>query len=235
MKGMKGKFYGVGVGPGDPELLTLKGQRVLSEVDYIVTPKTKGDGDSTALKIVAPYIKGKTVIEQVLPMTKDKDMLAKAWADGAAEIADYLERGKNVAFITLGDPSLFSTFMYVFRPIRDKGYLWEIVPGISAPAAAAAALGCGLADGDESLAILAATTDINKVEETVVSHDNTVLMKGAGKWRDIAAVLQKHGLTKHTAAAEKCTMKDERIFEQIEEMPEDLSYFLTAIVRKGKR
>lgn len=232
---MKGKFYGVGVGPGDPELLTLKGKRILSQADCIVAPKTKGDGDSTALAIAAPYIKDKTVLEQVLPMTKDQDKLAKAWAEGAAEITACLDSGKNVAFITLGDPSLFSTFMYVFRPIREKGYDWEIVPGISAPAAAAAALGCGLADGNESLAILAATADIEKVEETVVHHDNTVLMKGAGKWRDIAAVLKKHGLTNHTAAAEKCTMKDERIFAKIEEMPEDLSYFLTAIVRKGKR
>lgn len=230
---MKGKFYGVGVGPGDPELLTLKGKRVLSEANLIVTPKTKGDGDSTALRIVAPYIEGKTVIEQVLPMTKDKNILAKAWSDGAAEIMEYLDRGQNVAFITLGDPSLFSTFMYVFRPIRDKGYDWAIVPGISAPSAAAAALGCGLADGNESLAVLAATTDIEKVEETVVNHDNTVLMKGAGKWPDIAAVLKKHGLIKNTVAAEKCTMEDERIFANIEEMPEDLSYFLTAIVRKG--
>lgn len=230
---MKGKFYGVGVGPGDPELLTLKGQRVLAEADFIVTPKTKGDSDSTALKIVAPYIEGKAVIEQILPMTKDKDILAKAWAGGAEEIMTYLDEGKSIAFITLGDPSLFSTFMYVFRPIREKGYDWEIVPGITAPAAAAAALGCGLADGNESLAIMAATTDIAKVESTIIDHDNTVLMKGAGKWQDIAAVLEKHSLTAKTVAAEKCTMKDERIFSNIEEMPEDLSYFLTAIVRKG--
>ena len=230
---MKGKFYGVGVGPGDPELLTLKGKRVLEEADYIVTPKTRGDNDSTALKIVASYIAGKPVIEQVLPMTKDPEILAKAWAAGAAEIMDYLDQGKNIAFITLGDPSLFSTFMYVFRPIRGKGYDWEIVPGINAPSAAAARLGCGLADGNETLAIMAATTDIRAVEETVVANDNVVLMKGAGKWQDIAAVLKKHGLSEKTVAAEKCTMAEERVFPDIENMPEDLSYFLTAIVRKG--
>ena len=150
---MKGKFYGIGVGPGDPELLTIKGKRILEEADYIATPKTKGDSESTALHIVSPYIEGKEVIELVLPMTKDPAILEQAWNDGAKCIMEYLDQGKNVAFITLGDPSLFSTFMYVFRPVRAAGYAWEIVPGVTAPSAAAAKLGIGLADGKENIAI----------------------------------------------------------------------------------
>jgi precorrin-2/cobalt-factor-2 C20-methyltransferase len=232
---IKGKFYGIGVGPGDPELLTIKGKRVLEEVDFIATPKTKGETASTALNIVAPYIEGKPLIELVMPMTKDKAVLEAAWADGAKTIMEYLEQGKNVAFITLGDASLFSTLMYVFRPVRDAGYEWELVPGITAPSAAAARLGCGLADGTEDLTIMAATTDLAKLEEAIVNHTNTVLMKGAAKWSQIAEILERHGLLAQTAAVERCTMQDERVFTDVKNMPEDLSYFLTAIIRKGSK
>ncbi len=230
---MKGKFYGIGVGPGDPELLTIKGKRIIEECDIVATPKTKGDSDSTALHIVSPYTKGKEILELVLPMTKDEAKLQQAWEDGAEKIMALLDQGKNIAFITLGDPSLFSTFMYVYRPIKEAGYDWEIVPGINAPSATAARLGCGLADGKESLAIMAATTDLSAVEETIKNHDNTVLMKGAGKWPDIDAILEKLGVRDKTAAVERCTMEQERVFANIESMPEDLSYFLTAIIRKG--
>lgn len=230
---MKGKFYGIGVGPGDPELLTLKGKRILEECDIVATPKTKGDSDSTALHIVSNFTQGKEVLELVLPMTKDEEALKKSWDEGAATIMSLLDKGKNVAFITLGDPSLFSTFMYVYRPIKEAGYEWEIVPGINAPSATAARLGIGLADGKESLAIMAATTDLEAVEETIKNHDNTVLMKGAGKWPDIAKILKELEVLDKTAAVERCTMEQERVFPSVENMPEDLSYFLTAIIRKG--
>ncbi len=231
---MKGKFYGIGTGPGDPELLTLKGKRLLEECDIVAAPKTKGEKDSTALRIVAPYIEGKPLLELVLPMTKDRQKLEEAWAKGAEEIKALLDEGKNVAFITLGDPSLFSTFMYVFRPLKDAGYPWEIVPGINAPSATAARLGCGLSDWKESLAVTAATNDLEDLRETILSHDNTVLMKGAGKWSNIAALLEELNLTDKAGAVECCTMPEERAFPDIREMPEDLSYFLTAIIRKGQ-
>lgn len=231
---MKGTFYGVGVGPGDPELLTLKGKRILETADCIAAPKTKSASDSTALQIAGPYIGDKEVLELVMPMTSDTDRLQAAWDEGAKAIMERLDMGKNVAFITLGDPSLFSTFRYVFRPIQAAGYDWEIIPGINAPSAAAARLGDGLADGKESLAILAATNDLERVAEAIRQFDNIVLMKGATKWQTIAALLEREGVTACTSAAERCTMGDERIFHDITNMPEDLSYFLTAIIRKGK-
>ena len=118
-------------------------------------------------------------------------------------------------------------------PCGQRGYAWEIVPGVTAPSAAAAKLGIGLADGKENIAILAATTDLENVERTIDNHDNTVLMKGAGKWGSHCRDPEKKGLTEKTAAAERCTMEGERLFPDINEMPEDLSYFLTAIIRKG--
>ena len=83
---MKGKFFGIGVGPGDPELLTIKGKRILEECDVIATPKTKGDNESTALHIVSQYVRGKEILELVLPMTKDEAALKESWRQGAEEI-----------------------------------------------------------------------------------------------------------------------------------------------------
>lgn len=229
----KGKFYGIGVGPGDPELLTLKGKRLLEAADCIATPKTKGEAASTALRIVAQFIEGKPLLELVLPMTHDQERLRQAWEDGAQAVMERLDAGEDVAFITLGDASLFSTLMYIFRPIKAAGYAWELVPGITAPSAAAARLGIGLADGTEDLAILAATADLAKVEQTIANHTNTVLMKGAGHWPAIEEILRRQGVLTKTAAVERCTMENERVFENVADMPEDLSYFLTAIIRKG--
>ena len=229
----KGKFYGIGVGPGDPELLTLKGRRLLEEADCIAAPKTHGEAGSTALPLVEQFIAGKPLLELVLPMTHDKRQLEQAWADSAKAVMERLDAGQNVAFITLGDASLFSTLMYIFRPIKAAGYAWELVPGINAPSAAAARLGIGLADGKEDLAILAATADLAKVESTIASHSNTVLMKGAAKWPAIAEILERQGVLAKTAAVERCTMENERVFTDVSQMPEDLSYFLTAIIRKG--
>jgi precorrin-2 methylase len=92
-----------------------------------------------------------------------------------------------------------------------------------------------LADGTEDLTIMAATTDLAKLEEAIVNHTNTVLMKGAAKWSQIAEILERHGLLAQTAAVERCTMQDERVFTDVKNMPEDLSYFLTAIIRKGSK
>ena len=229
----KGKFYGIGVGPGDPELLTLKGLRLLQAADCIAIPTTRGEAGSTALHIVEQFIEGKPLLELVLPMTRDQEVLRQAWADGAQAVMERLDASQNVAFITLGDASLFSTLMYIFRPIKAAGYAWELVPGITAPSAAAARLGIGLADGTEDLAILAATADLAKVEQTIANHSNTVLMKGAAQWPAIAEILQRQGVLNKTAAVERCSMENERVFADVSEMPEDLSYFLTAIIRKG--
>ena len=229
----KGRFYGIGVGPGDPELLTLKGLRLLQAADCIAIPKTRGEAGSTALHIVEQFIEGKPLLELVLPMTRDQEVLRQAWADGAQAVMERLDAGQNVAFITLGDATLFSTLMYIFRPIKAAGYAWELVPGITAPSAAAARLGIGLADGTEDLAILAATADLAKVEQTIANHSNTVLMKGAAQWPAIAEILQRQGVLDKTAAVERCSMENERVFTDVSEMPEDLSYFLTAIIRKG--
>src|SRR4030067_1997224 len=130
-----GKLYGIGVGPGDPELLTLKAVRVLGEADVVAIPKSKEESDSIALSIVkgAVDLSKKETVELVFPMTKDKEVLRKAREEAAVAIADRLKAGKNVACITLGDPMFYSTFSYLIPLVKERlpEVHIEIIPGIS--------------------------------------------------------------------------------------------------------
>src|SRR3989304_992970 len=110
-----GNFYGIGLGPGDPELLTLKALRTIQTADCIFVPKSDTKEDSLALEIVKDYVKGKRVIEQIYPMTKDKQTLNTAWLKAAEEIHTEVKNGYDVVYLTLGDPMTFSTYIYLLR------------------------------------------------------------------------------------------------------------------------
>ena len=132
-----GKLTGVGVGPGDPELLTLKAVRVLREADVVAVPD-KGAGERTALSIAAAHIQDKPILSCVTPMVRDKAALAEAHKAVADRLCALLEEGKRVAVITLRDPSIYSTYLYVHRLVLARGYAAELVPGVPSFCAAAA-------------------------------------------------------------------------------------------------
>ena len=126
---MKGKLFGIGVGPGDPELMTVKAARIVGEADIIITPKTEKKDGSVALNIAKPYIQEHTeIVPVVFPMVLDDNAQAEGWQEAKKIIVSYLEAGKNVVFLTLGDPMFYSTYMYVYRCLlytspspRDRG------------------------------------------------------------------------------------------------------------------
>ncbi|MCD7838196.1 MAG: precorrin-2 C(20)-methyltransferase, partial [Clostridiales bacterium] len=128
MNGEKGILYGVGVGPGDPELLTVKAVRLLRAADVIAAPDSGGES-RTALNIVRAYIEDKPVLLCPTPMTRDRETLDRAWEDNARRICALLEQGKQVVFVTLGDPAVYSTYFYLHRRVLARGYRAEIVPG----------------------------------------------------------------------------------------------------------
>ena len=111
---MKGKLFGIGVGPGDPELMTVKAARIVGEADIIITPKTEKKDGSVALNIAKPYIQEHTeIVPVVFPMVLDDNAQAEGWQEAKKIIVSYLEAGKNVVFLTLGDPMFYSTYMYI--------------------------------------------------------------------------------------------------------------------------
>ena len=154
---MTGKFYGIGVGPGAPDLLTLRAIHVFKSVDVICLPRSSTDKDSVALKVARPHIPSHTeVMEVFTPMTRDKNVLEAEWRQGAAKIALRLQEGKSVAFITIGDAMLFSTYTYLLKKVQQilPGVEVESIPGVTSFAAAAAYINAALAESNEKLAII---------------------------------------------------------------------------------
>lgn len=185
-----GKFYGVGVGPGDPQLLTLQAVDVLRSVDLVAIPKSKMDRESVAWDIAKIHCPADVrLVELEMPMTSDQAVLAKAWQDGAQIILRELKEGKSVAFITLGDPSLYSTYSYLLNILQAELPQEQIVtvPGITAMAAAAARINLPLATGDEPLLVLPSTEDVGNF----LDFPNLVLMKVSRRLPEILTLLEE--------------------------------------------
>ena len=227
---MKGTVYGVGVGPGDPELMTLKAVRLIKENDVIALPG-KAARETVAYKIAAgavPEIAEKELVSINMPMTKDRDALAAAHRKGAEQIEKYLDAGKNVVFLTLGDSTVYCTFSYLQHILEEDGYSVELVNGIPSFCAAAARLGTSLTEWDEMLHILPA---VHKAQELQDLPGNLVLMKSASHMAEVKDALRKSG--RKVCAVENCTMENEKVYKDLEEIPDDAGYFSLLIAKKG--
>lgn len=223
---MKGKLYGIGVGPGDPDLLTLKAIKTMNKCDIIAIPSSN-DGEKTAYNIVKEYIKEKEQIECPFSMERDEKKRIQKRIDVANSLIELLEMGKTIGFITLGDPTIYSTYMYIHKIVRDRGYDTEIICGIPSFIAAAAALNTSLCEGNESLHIIPATneTNINSIKEI---NGNKVIMKSGRNINSVMETLKQTDL--HISIVEHCTMKEERIMKDINE--NDPSRYFSVIIAK---
>lgn len=233
---MTGKFYGIGVGPGDPELITLKGARLIKEVDVICVPKAKTEKGSFALAIVEKLVpEGKQILEVVMPMTKDPVKLQEYWLEGAKEIFNLLQKGLDVAFLTLGDTMLYSTYSYLLKNLQKLDSELEIitVPGITSFAAAAARTNTPLAEGDEPLVILPVQEEGDNLKEILDSFPNAVLMKVAAKFPRIKKVLEETGRKDKAVYISRCGCPDELIETNLDNLTgEKLNYFSLILVKK---
>ena len=226
---MKGKLYGVGIGPGDPELLTLKALRVIRESQVLALPGREPK-DTVAYKIVqgaCPEIEEKELLAVDMPMTKDPARLAASHDEGAAKVMEYLDRGEQVAFLTLGDPTVYSTYLYVHKRVEAAGYETEIVSGITSFCAVAARLNMGLVEKAEPLHVIPASYQI---EEALKLSGTKVLMKAGKKMADVKRILKAQELP--VAMIENCGMPDEKIYRSVEEIPEDAGYYSLIIVKE---
>ena len=188
---MKGKLFGIGAGPGDPELLTLKAVKTLQKCEVIAIPES-GSGESVAFSIVEEHIKGKELIECRFAMEKDMTKRKETRRNTADKIIRYLDKGTDVGFVTLGDPTTYSTFMYVHELITDRGFVSEIIPGITSFAAAAAALGIALCKDDEPLMVIPAR-HVGDMDELLDYQGNKVIMKSGGNLASVLAKLKARG------------------------------------------
>lgn len=245
---MTGKLYVIGIGPGDPELMTLKAVRILKQVHCIFVPKGREEGSSLALFIVqkALSLKGKEIVESYFPMKKtmgnaefgirndEAAELDSQWNQIVDSFLQRLDAGKDAAFITIGDPGIYSTFFYLYDRLleRKPSLAIEIVPGISSINAAAARAGMYLGLGNDRIAILPANY-LDSLEETLRQFDTVVLMKVNKVFETVRSTLTKLDLASKAVYIARTGMDDERVYTDIGKIrDEDLNYFSLVIVRK---
>ena len=226
-----GKFYGIGVGVGDPENITVKATKRLHEVDVIVLPEAKSGEGSTAFNIVKEYVKPE--VEQLFlefPMIKDVEARKVFRKNNADVISTELEKGKNVAFLTIGDPMTYSTYTYVLEHISDDVEV-ETIAGITSFNSIAARLNIPLMIGDEDLKVVSVNrkTDIYKEIE---NNQNLVLMKISRDFEKIKKAIIETGNKENAVIVSDCGKENEVFYWDIESV-EKVPYFSTMILKKG--
>ena len=231
-------IYAVGVGPGDPELITRKAERILRSVDVICAPTGQAEAASFALSIVEPYLdrSRQCIIEQVFPMKKEEADLLPFWREAAATVAAHARAGRSVAFITIGDPFLYSTFLYIYRILKEDyaDVPLEIIPGISSVFAAAAAAGVPLGMASDRIAILPATYETDKLRQVLLDFDTVVLMKVHRRFDTIFALLSELGLQDKAVYVRRVSSDQEEIVSKLSGLAgRTLDYMSLIIVQKN--
>lgn len=228
----KGKVYGVGVGPGDPELMTMKACRLIRENEVIAVPGKVAE-EAVAYKIAAgavPEIAEKELVPVYMPMVRDRELIEKSHRAAADTIRKYLDEGRDVVYITLGDSTIYCTFSYIQNLLEADGYETELVPGIPSFCAAAARLGISLTEWNEPLHVVPALH--NTEEGSLAWPGNYVLMKSASKMTEVKKMLSATAL--NVQAVENCSMENEKIYRSVEEIPDDAGYFSLIIAKQNK-
>lgn len=227
----KGTLYGVGLGPGDPELMTLKAAHLIAACPVVAYPALPGN-DSFARSIAAAHIAvGTHEIRLDIPMSRDRGPAQAAYDLGATRIADALDLGQDVGFLCEGDPFFYGSFMYVHARLADR-YGAEVVPGVSSVMAAGARAGRPLTARNEVFSTLPAPLDDHSIRMRIDQADSIAIMKLGRHLPRIRALLEDMGLTGNTVYVERATLADERCMP-LSEAPQTAPYFSMILVTKG--
>ena len=236
-----GKLYGVGVGTGSPDLMTLRAVNVLREVDVIAIPQSKPGRKSVAWRIAESNVEKNNKQERLLltfPMTKDPEITVPAWDIAFTEIGKRLEEGKSVAFITEGDPLFFSTYIYLHKaaPERWPGVETEIVPAVSSFTAVPSVIQAPIADGQERVAVVPASYGLDVLPQILDLFDTVLLMKVSSIMPELVDILKEKNLLDNATYVSKATMDFQSIITDIEAIKNDkCDYFSMVMVKKNDR
>jgi len=232
-----GSLYGVGVGPGDPELLTIKAQKTLQKVAVISFTQLDDGKESYALSVIRGVLEAAKpeFLAITIPSDDETPVSPQTWTDAAAEIAGHLSQGKDVAFITEGDPMLYSEFFQVLGSVQSvvPDLEFEVIPGVSSVMAAAASSGMPLVTHGQRLTILPKVYGIDDLREAITNSDTTVLMEVDRDLLQALANLEKLGLAGKATYVRQASTSRENVVEDISKLEaEDLDYFSLLIIRR---
>ncbi|MBQ2160989.1 MAG: precorrin-2 C(20)-methyltransferase [Firmicutes bacterium] len=225
---MRGKVFCIGVGPGDPELMTLKAVRLIKEKDIILLPG-KEPKETVAYRIAVqsvPELEDKELVAIGMPMTKDQEILKEAHRKGAELIESYLDKGRDACFLTIGDPTIYCTFTYLQTILNKDGYETEFISGIPSFCAAAARLNIPIAELEEPIHILPAAHNLGNELEY---EGNYVIMKTGSHMGEVKDMIRSSG--REARMVMNCGMKDERVYSSTDEIPDDSGYFSLIIAK----
>lgn len=226
----KGKLYGVGVGPGDPELLTLKAATVIRRCPVIAAPRT-GGGGMVALDIArgAVNLDGKTIVPLDFAMSRDAAEREASHRLAAARVAEHLDAGRDVAMLNLGDVSIYASFHYIWNIVRAGGYGMEMIPGVTSFCAAAAALGTSLTGIDTPLHLI---PDGPETETDEFNLPGTrIWMKSGKRLPLLLERLREHGLLDRASLVQNCGMPDQKVYGDLRDAAVEERYFSLVIVK----
>jgi len=230
-----GQLYGIGVGPGDPELISLKGWRILQRVPVVAFPAGIGGKAGLAQRIADPWIQpDQQQMALNFPYTQDLDILTQSWYTSAETVWQQLQAGRDVAFLAEGDVSFYSTFTYLAQTLHHlhPEVVIHTIPGICSPMAAAAVLSRPLTVRSQRLLILPALYAVTDLETALQQADVLVLMKVSSVYEQVWAVLQQHQLLASSAVVEWATLPQQAIYRDLSDRPHlQLSYFSLLIVQ----
>lgn len=232
-----GTLFGVGVGPGDPDLITLKAVNTLKGVEVVFAAASTTNSHSLAEKIVMPHLKEGVLIKRInFPMTRDRNILEAAWRENAEIVIATLRKGQDAALITLGDPLTYSTFGYVMKIIKESGrdIPIKIIPGITSYQAGSASAGLILAEGEESFTVISGALGAGNLKKVIDSTDTVVMLKVYRNYKEIFDTLHELDLTDRSVLISKCGLEGEEVFQDIKERPDSVPPYLSLLIIKKK-
>lgn len=228
---MTGLLYGVGVGPGDPELMTLKAVRVIKENDIIALPGAEARETAAYQIAVAavPELADKQLISVYMPMTHDKEEQKRCHRKGAEMVEAYLRQGKNVVYLTLGDPTVYSTFTYIQQIVEENGFQTQLISGVPSFCAAAARVNVPLSIWNEAIHVYPAVYNLT---EELPSAGTCVLMKSGSRMKQIKEIIRKSG--RDAVMVENCGMQKEQVYFHLDEIPDTAGYYSLIIAKEAE-
>jgi precorrin-2/cobalt-factor-2 C20-methyltransferase len=235
MKNKIGTLYGIGVGPGDPDLITLKAVKVLGQVDIVFAAASTQNHHSLAMDIARPHIPESTPVELLrFPMTRDKSETRRAWAGNAQRIVAELEAGRSAAFLTLGDSLTYSTFGYLMKFVRAKAPHLDVlpVPGITSYQAAACRLKTALVEGEGTLMVTSGATGGDRLRALSHKPETIVFLKAYRNLADICSALEESGDYPYCVGVKNCGHPSEEIVADMEQLCRQAPDYWTLIIAK---